>query len=93
MEAFVENTDAAIAHIGSAACYLPEDDVIYMPDPESFVTTASGTATEGYYATLSHQLVHWTGHITRLKREQFDKFGSEEYAREELVGELGAAFL
>ena len=54
--------------------------------------------TEGYYSTLFHELTHATGHAKRLARPGFDMnhasaFGSEPYAREELVAELGAAFL
>jgi antirestriction protein ArdC len=47
----------------------------------------------GYYSTLLHELTHWTGHETRCKRDLENSFGSEKYAREELVAECGAALL
>jgi antirestriction protein ArdC len=47
----------------------------------------------GYQATLAHELTHWTGHKSRLDRLSIARFGSNEYAAEELVAELGAAFL
>ena len=49
---------------------------------------------ESFYATLGHEFVHWTGHTSRLARDFGSKrFGSEGYAKEELVAELGSAFL
>ena len=47
----------------------------------------------GYYATLAHECCHWVGHETRLNRDLKHRFGSEAYAAEELIAELGAAFL
>ena len=59
-----------------------------MPPIESFFDT------EGYYSTLAHESVHWTKHPTRLAREFGRKaWGDEGYAAEELVAELGSAFL
>lgn len=46
-----------------------------------------------YWATLWHEVVHWTGHSSRLNRKQHSSWGDDEYAFEELVAELGAAFL
>ena len=58
-----------------------------------FHWTDTSTATESYYATLLHELTHWTGSPKRCDH-QFDKrFGDHAYAVEELVAELGAAFL
>jgi antirestriction protein ArdC len=48
---------------------------------------------EGYYATLAHEAAHWTGHPSRLARDLAGRFGSGAYAAEELVAELGAAFV
>ena len=48
---------------------------------------------ESYYATLLHELTHWTGHKSRLDRQAHKRFGDPAYAFEELVAELGAAFL
>jgi antirestriction protein ArdC len=74
----------------AGACYSPLEDVVSMPRPEVF---DSG---EAYYATLFHELTHSTGHTSRLDRglgEQLAPFGSPDYSREELVAEMGAAFL
>lgn len=96
IDEFFENTRACLDHIGSDACYIPADDTIYMPDMHKFKDTATCTATEGYYSTLLHELTHWTGAEKRLNRignKKFGKYGDENYATEELVAELGAAFL
>ena len=55
--------------------------------------TATSSATEGWYSTLLHELTHWSGHESRLAREFGKRFGDDAYAMEELVAELGAAFL
>lgn len=86
-EAVVERSGADITHGGGRACYIPQLDVIRMPEAESFVSR------EAYYGTLFHELTHWTGAESRLKRITPAKFGSPTYAFEELVAELGAAFL
>lgn len=86
-EELVTRSGADITHGGGVACYVPSLDVIRMPDPESF------TSREGYYATLFHELAHWTGADRRLKRITPARFGSETYAFEELVAELASAFL
>ena len=90
---FVSNTKAIIEHGQRGACFSPKEDKIYMPVTEAFVDTASCTATEGYYSTLLHELVHWSGTPNRLDRTKGKKFGDQNYATEELVAELGAAFL
>lgn len=80
----------SIEHGGSQACYVPTRDVVKMPERERF---ASG---EAYYATLFHEFCHSTGHSTRLNRgldTNLAPFGSGDYGREELVAEMGAAFL
>ena len=83
----------AIEHMAQPrAFYRPSTDSVTMPPRSAFERT------EGYYSTLFHELTHATGHAKRLARPGFDKnhaspFGSEPYAREELVAELGAAFL
>lgn len=74
--------------VGSGSpSYSPMADSVSMPDISSFESR------EGYYATLFHEMIHWTGHSSRLNRIKSSKFGSEEYAFEELVAELGASFL
>ena len=79
-----------IHHGGFAAYYSPKDDVIRMPAPSTFHSQ------EDYYHSLYHEMTHAVGHSSRLNREgitQQAKFGSERYSKEELIAELGAAFL
>lgn len=92
-DAFVCATQARIEHGGSRAYYRPDTDHIQMPDEGLFTGTGTMTRTEGYYATLVHELVHWTGAEKRLNRQFGKRFGDVAYAAEELVAELGAAFL
>lgn len=88
-------TRARITHEGSRAFYRPSTDEIYMPPRDAFIGTETSTATEAYYSTTLHELAHWTGHGSRLARDftRSKRFGDEAYAGEELVAELGAAFL
>ena len=71
----------------SGAYYIPALDVINMPEQCQF------TSPETYAATLLHELTHWTGHKSRLDRDIKSRFGTKDYAAEELVAELGAAML
>ncbi len=87
-ERFFAQTGADIRHAGGAAYYAPTADVVQMPPFESFLHA------EGYYGTLAHELTHWTRHPSRLAREfGRQRWGDEGYAMEELVAEMGAAFL
>lgn len=86
-EQLVHATGAQITHGGSRACYIPSRDLIQMPTPDSFPES------QHYYGTLFHELAHWSGHERRLNRITPSAFGSPEYAFEELVAELAAAFL
>lgn len=90
---FVRATGADIRHGGQRAYYRPSEDCIQIPDKERFVGTATSTATEAYYGTLLHELTHWTGAAHRCDRQFGKRFGDNAYAVEELVAELGAAFL
>lgn len=85
-DAMIDSTGARITHGGSSACFVPSLDVIRMPIAGSF------DSADSYYGTLFHELVHWTGHEARLNRIVPAAFGSPDYAFEELVAELGAAF-
>jgi antirestriction protein ArdC len=69
------------------AYYRPSTDSVYMPARSRFVDAPH------YYSTLFHELVHSTGHESRLHRIFGDRFGDELYSKEELVAEMGAAFL
>lgn len=93
-EDFFRRTGANIRHSDKGqAYYSPSADHIHMPHKAIFEATPTSTATECYYSTLAHETVHWTGHSSRLDRIKLAPFGSEEYAREELVAEIGAAIL
>lgn len=75
---------------GTAAYYSPLEDVVVLPRAELFESV------EAFEQTLAHELIHATGHSTRLARKEVCdpiQFGSDPYACEELVAELGAAFL
>jgi len=93
VELFVAATRAVVRHGGDTAFYNRRSDFIQLPPPEHFVPTVTMAATEGYYATLLHELVHWSGAPYRLDRQFGKRFGDEAYAAEELVAEIGAAFL
>jgi len=87
-EAFFAATRARISHGGNRAFYSPAEDRVQMPPFEAFKDA------ESYYATLAHELTHWTKGPKRLERDFGRKrWGDEGYALEELVAELGAAFL
>ncbi|MEQ8166936.1 MAG: zincin-like metallopeptidase domain-containing protein, partial [Alphaproteobacteria bacterium] len=92
-EQFVAATGAVIDEGGEHACYIPGYDLIRMPDRKRFVGTNTSGAREAFYATLCHELVHWSGAKSRLDRDLSGRFGKEAYAAEELIAELGAAFL
>ena len=84
-DAYVEATGIELK-TGGEAYYVPSADFISMPTFEAFKTA------DDYYATMFHEMVHWTGSKKRLDRLSNARFGSSEYALEELVAELGAAF-
>ena len=86
-EDFFSSLRADIRHGGNQAYFQPSTDHIQMPPFEAFRDAVS------YYVTLSHEATHWTGIKSRLDRDMSGRFGSEGYAVEELVAELGAAFL
>ncbi|MCB9959686.1 MAG: DUF1738 domain-containing protein [Rhodospirillaceae bacterium] len=87
-EAFFAQTRAQIVSGGTEASYNVALDQVRMPPIEVF------RSAEAYYATLAHEVTHWTRHPDRLARDFGRKrFGDDGYAREELVAELGAAFL
>ncbi len=92
-EAFVAATGAIIHHGGSRAFYRRSTDEIHLPPREAFIGTATSTAAEAYYSTKLHEMTHWTGIESRCNRQFGKRFGDDAYAIEELVGELGAAFL
>ncbi len=87
-ERFLAASAAVIHHGGNQAYYAPVRDMIQLPPFEAFRDA------ESYYGTALHELTHWTCHPSRLDRDfGRQRFGDAGYAREELVAELGAAFL
>lgn len=88
LDAFFAATKADIRHGGNRAFYNIGADFIQLPPFESFRDR------EGYYATLAHESTHWTRHPSRLNRDMGrKKWGDAGYAMEELVAEIGSAFL
>lgn len=86
-EKMLAASGATINHGFDGAFYAPSKDQICLPTRERFTTP------ENYYATALHELTHWTGHESRLNRQFGKRFGDDAYAFEELVAELGAAFV
>ena len=78
---------AQVRHGGSSAHYSPTGDYIQMPSVEAFESK------DAYAGTLAHELVHWTGHQSRCDRQFGKRFGDDAYAFEELVAEIGSAFV
>lgn len=86
-EEFFSSLGANVRHGGSKAYYSPAQDAISMPEYEVFASP------EKYYATLAHEMTHWTAHKSRMDRDLTSRFGTHGYAAEELIAELGASFL
>jgi antirestriction protein ArdC len=88
VSAFATSVPANVEHNSAAApCYMPALDKISIPWPASFHSA------DAYWSTRFHETVHWTGAPSRLNRDLLNRFGSEKYAAEELVAEMGSAFL
>lgn len=84
---FVKATGADFREGAGKPCYVPSKDFITVPAFAAFKDVPE------YYAATFHELVHWTGHASRLDRDMKGRFDTDAYAMEELVAELGAAFL
>lgn len=90
VQLFMADVGAVVNYGGNSAHYQPRLDKITLPLVETF------NSAEGFAATALHELVHWTGHQSRLERSgicAFSGFGSEGYAWEELIAEMGSAML
>jgi len=87
LDAFFVHIGADLRHHGAQAYYEPLRDRVTMPRAELF------EAYDHYYATLAHELSHWTGHSSRLDRDLKNRFGSDAYAAEELISEMLSAIL
>jgi len=87
LQDFLQCTRADIREGASEAFYSPGGDFISLPHFDDFKDS------DCYAATALHELSHWSGHPSRLARDLKNRFGSQEYAAEELVAELSSAFL
>jgi antirestriction protein ArdC len=85
--ALMEASGMTIRFGGDIACYRPADDVIVVPPPQAFLERVN------VHRTLAHEMSHATGHSSRLARDFKGRYGSEGYAREELVAEISAAYV
>jgi antirestriction protein ArdC len=86
-EALIGATGADFRIGGDQAFYVPSEDFIRIPNQTAYTDQIN------YYRTAFHELGHWTGHKTRLDRSLTTKFGTVDYAREELVAEMATAFV
>lgn len=86
-EALIAATGADFRIGGDQAFYLPSEDFIRTPQASDFTDSIN------WYRTAFHELGHWTGHKSRLDRTLTTKFGTQDYAREELVAEMATAFV
>ncbi|MFM7349854.1 MAG: ArdC family protein [Erythrobacter sp.] len=87
LDAFFAAIPVNLRHQGGEAYYEPSPDRVTMPPSHLF------EGFDHYYATLAHELSHWTGHSSRLDRDLKNRFGTAAYAAEELVAELSSAML
>lgn len=86
-EALIAASGADFRVGGAEAFYTPTHDYIAVPPQPAFHQPID------YYRTALHELGHWTGHVSRLDRDQSGGFGTPAYAREELCAELASAYL
>lgn len=93
MKQMIINSKAKIIHGGDRAYYTMLKDEIHVPEMARFIATPKSTKAENYYATIIHELIHWSGNESRCNRKLLNRFGTPEYAFEELVAELGTALL
>ncbi len=86
-ESLLAASGAEIQEKGQRAFFAPGPDLIVLPERTRFARA------EDFYATATHELTHWTGHKSRLDRNFTKRFGESSYAFEELVAEIGSAFI
>ncbi|MEQ1756170.1 MAG: zincin-like metallopeptidase domain-containing protein [Micropepsaceae bacterium] len=86
-EALIRATGAKFRIGGEKAYYMPGTDSVHVPPPQAFFEPIN------WHRTACHELSHWTGHTSRLARDQSGLYGSKAYAREELVAEMAGAFV
>lgn len=93
LEKLAQKADLKTIIGGHRAAYFPARDIIEMPTVEQFIAKNKNMGESHYWATLWHEVVHWTGHYKRLRRGINTDKRSDEYAFEELIAEMGSAFL
>ncbi|MGV2497488.1 ArdC family protein [Pelagerythrobacter aerophilus] len=86
VKALIDASGADLRIGGGEAYYSPVQDYVAVPPVQAF------HAPIDWHRTALHELGHWTGHTSRLNRDQAGRFGSSAYAREELVAEMASAF-
>jgi len=86
-ELIIENSGVELSHGGNSAYYNPIADNITMPLQEQF------NGSSNYYSVLLHEMGHWTGHATRLDRPMVARFGTPDYAKEELRAEIASLMI
>lgn len=87
VDGYINDPGPPVYYGANGAWYNLTKDIVELPNPENFY------ADEAFYSTIFHELIHSTGHESRLKRIEPALFGTDPYAREELVAEIGASFL
>lgn len=87
IDALAGKSGATVRHGGTKAFYSIDGDFIQIPSATAFRSETN------YQSTLAHELTHWTGHKSRCNRQFGKRFGDQAYAFEELVAEIGSAFL
>ena len=94
-EEFIDNTRAQVSYVMDSprACYNSQSDKITMPVKSQFIDTKNSDSTQNFYGVIFHELTHWTGHDKRCNRLLGNVFGSPKYAFEELIAELGSAYV
>ena len=86
-EALIAATGADVRIGGASAYYSPRHDFVAVPSPDDFYEPIN------WHRTAFHELGHWTGHASRLDRDQTGSFGSKSYGHEELIAEMAGAFV
>jgi len=87
IEALIAATGADFRIGGDRAFYSPTHDFIQVPPPQAYFEPIN------WHRTACHELSHWVGHASRLGRDLSGSFGTQSYAREELVAEISGAFV
>jgi len=93
MERLITASGVPVRIGGDSAYYSPSGDYVQLPSPDCFQQPDAADRTYHFESTAAHELVHATGHPTRLARDLTGRFGDEKYCAEELIAELGACYV